>query len=59
MWDLCPTLYVYNYLQQAENNLIDFFLWIKNASTIEKNKVFSIEFLFLDEDSNKSWLNIK
>ena len=39
-------LYVYVYLNHAENNLIDFSLWINNSVTLSKTKSFQLSRCF-------------
>ena len=36
-------VYIYVYLCQAEDNLIDFSLWINNSATLFKTRSFQIE----------------
>ena len=38
-------MYLYVYLQKAEDNLIDFSLWFNNSATLSKTKSFQVNSL--------------
>ena len=40
--------HVYVYLHQAEDNLIDFSLWINNSATLAKPKSFQLKYFTKD-----------